>query len=132
MEISISHLRALGFNNSSHPLLKTQVLCFIITMKSQNAHRCPSCSSSETTLFRMYNTVHNGSRRLIRCETCNRLFAETINSAMENLKTPISKVASALLLRSEGLAFGQPVGYWNRIRAPLPAGSNCLATRKKP
>nr|WP_321398888.1 IS1 family transposase [uncultured Desulfobacter sp.] len=57
----------------------------------------------DTTIFRIYNTVHNGSRHLIRCETCNRLFAETINTAMENLKTPISKVASALLLRSEGL-----------------------------
>jgi transposase-like protein len=94
---------ALGFNNSSHPLFKTLVLCFIVTMKPQNAPRCPSCSSLDTTLFRIYNTVHNGSRHLIRCETCNRLFSENSNTAVENLKTPISKVASALLLRSEGL-----------------------------
>jgi phage FluMu protein Com len=55
-------------------------------------------------MFRIYNTVHNGSRQLIRCGACNRLFAETSNTAMENLKTPISKVASALRLRSEGLS----------------------------
>lgn len=40
---------------------------------------------------------------MFRCETCDRLFSETSNTAMEHVKTPISKVASALRLRSEGL-----------------------------
>lgn len=107
------------------PLFKTLILCFIVTMKPQNAPRCPSCSSSDTTPFRIYNTVHNGSRHLIRCETCNRLFAETSNTAMENLKTPISKVASALLLRSEGLglrATGRVcsvLGVFHRLIGPI-------------
>jgi hypothetical protein len=31
---------ALGFNNSIPPFFKTLVLCFIVTMKPQNAHIC--------------------------------------------------------------------------------------------
>jgi transposase-like protein len=80
-------------------------------MESQNAHKCPECGSVDTGMLALYNTVHNGDRRLFFCKTCQTRFSETKKTVMENTKTPISKVASALKLRSEGLglrATGRP------------------------
>ena len=72
-------------------------------MKTKNTLKCPNCASSDTSAFKNYNTVHNGNRQLFKCGSCNTTFSETSNTAMENIKSPISKVASALILRSEGL-----------------------------
>jgi transposase-like protein len=72
-------------------------------MESQNAHKCPECGSVDTGMLALYNTVHNGDRRLLVCKTCKTRFSETQKTVIENIKTPISKVASDLKLRSEGL-----------------------------
>lgn len=72
-------------------------------MKTKNSLKCPNCNSSDTSKFKNYETVHNGERNLLICKNCDTCFSETCNTPMENLKTPISKVASALRLRSEGL-----------------------------
>jgi len=37
------------------------------------------------------------------CKGCSSCFSETFNTAMQDIKSPISKVASALKLRGEGL-----------------------------
>ena len=79
------------------------ILCFKGAMKIQNSFKCPGCGSSDISTFKNYLTVHNGSRQLFMCNCCKTSFSETSNTAMENLKSPISKVASALRLRSEGL-----------------------------
>jgi transposase-like protein len=72
-------------------------------MESQNVHKCPECDSVDTGMLALYNTVHNGDRRLLVCKICKTRFSETKKTVMENIKTPISKVASALKLRSEGI-----------------------------
>ncbi|MBF0589921.1 MAG: IS1 family transposase [Magnetococcales bacterium] len=54
-------------------------------------------------MFLCYETVHNGDRRLHQCRSCKVCFSETRGTPMENLKSPISKVAGALKIRSEGL-----------------------------
>ena len=68
-----------------------------------NEVQCPNCGSSETSPFKCYHTIHNGARQLLLYKSCNTSFSETSNTAMENIKSPISNVAAALMLRSEGL-----------------------------
>jgi len=63
----------------------------------------PMLWSSELSEFKTYETMHNGSRQLYICKGCSSCFSETFNTAMQDIKSPISKVASALKLRSEGL-----------------------------
>ncbi|MDM8544844.1 hypothetical protein QUF90_27585 [Desulfococcaceae bacterium HSG9] len=70
-------------------------------MKSHNRLICPDCGSSETSPFKKYHTLHNGGRQLYLCGDCNTCFSETKGTAMENLKFPIGKVASALHIHSE-------------------------------
>ena len=72
-------------------------------MKTKETFKCPDCGSSDTNKFKLYKTVHNGTRHLLICRGCKNSFSETSKTAMENIKTPISKVASALRLRCEGL-----------------------------
>ena len=64
---------------------------------------CPSCGSEETRLHRRYATHHNGVRELHECAHCRTLFSETKGTPMQGLKSPISKVAGVLRVRSEGL-----------------------------
>ena len=72
-------------------------------MKTNNALKCPHCGSSDTATFKCYQTVHNGARQLFLCKNCHTSFSETSDTAMKNIKSSISKVASELRLRSEGL-----------------------------
>jgi transposase-like protein len=92
-------------------------------MKAHDQTICPNCDSSETSIFKRYNTVHNGTRHLYQCRVYNTCFYET-STPMENLKTPLSKVASALKFRSEGLglrattrvlgAHKRTIGQWEK------------------
>ena len=50
-----------------------------------------------------YSTIHNGDRALYKCRDCVTWFSETRGTPMEHLKSPISRVAAALRIRSEGL-----------------------------
>jgi len=72
-------------------------------MKIQKISYCPECHSTEAVPYKKYDTVHNGPRYLHKCVECNAIFSETIGTPMEHLKSPISKVASALRIRSEGM-----------------------------
>jgi transposase-like protein len=72
-------------------------------MNNHNTPKCPKCQSSDVVVFKLYVTVHNGDRSLHRCNGCETTFSETCGTPMENIKSPISKVASALKIRSEGL-----------------------------
>lgn len=72
-------------------------------MDAHDAPPCPNCRSLDVETCKLYPTVHNGARRLYQCTGCETLYSETRSTPMENLKSPISKVASALRIRSEGM-----------------------------
>ena len=54
----------------------------------------PCCGSSELSEFKIYETMHNGRRHWYICKGCSSCFSETFNTAMQDIKSPISKVAS--------------------------------------
>ena len=72
-------------------------------MKLDHSNTCPICRSSNLTAIKCYHTEFNGSRQLHRCRDCDAAFSETRGTPMAHLKSPISKVASVLRVRSEGL-----------------------------
>jgi len=72
-------------------------------MKTLSKPHCPDCKSSEVSPFKKYSTVHNGERFLYKCRACGNVFSETFGTPMQDIKSPISKVASALKIRSEGM-----------------------------
>ncbi|MDH4316961.1 MAG: hypothetical protein OEV64_01100 [Desulfobulbaceae bacterium] len=72
-------------------------------METQNTPYCPECHTMETIPFKKYDTVHNGLRFIFMCSECNATFSEPTGTPMEHLKSPISKVASVLKIRSEGV-----------------------------
>jgi len=72
-------------------------------MKLHQTNSCPSCGSQDLKNHRRYETVHNGPRELHECKACGTIFSETWGTPMKDLKSPISKVASVIRVRSEGL-----------------------------
>ena len=86
---------------------------------------CPECQSLKIEPFKKYNTVHNGERSLFKCDECDNVFSETASTPMQDIKSPISKVASVLKIRSEGMglrATGRVLGMhkktvstWERL-----------------
>ena len=72
-------------------------------MKLDHTDSCPHCGEQNIKLHKTYETKHNGIRDLYECKDCNHLFSETTGTPMEGLKTPISKIASVIRVRSEGL-----------------------------
>ena len=73
-------------------------------MKLTQTTFCPDCGSdTDQKRNKTYETINNGCRQLYRCGICGYLYSETRGSPMEPLKTPISKVASVIRVRSEGL-----------------------------
>lgn len=72
-------------------------------MKTPVMPVCPACGSRDTAGHGHYETVHNGTRSLHACTSCGVVFSETTGTPMQDIKTPISKVAAALRLRGEGM-----------------------------
>ena len=72
-------------------------------MDTRDSPICSHCQSTDVVIFKLYVTIHNGDRILHQCGGCGQTFSETHGTPMENLKSPISKVASALKIRSEGM-----------------------------
>ena len=66
---------------------------------------CPKCGNSNCGIFSHYQTISNGPRDLYKCYDCDNLYAETSNTFMFNIKTPISKIALVLNARTEGMSF---------------------------
>lgn len=78
---------------------------------------CPDCESPDLTIHSRYQTQSNGPRCIYQCQVCGLRFSDTAGTPMENLKTPLSKIASAIALRSEGLglrATGRLLGVSKR------------------
>jgi transposase-like protein len=66
---------------------------------------CTSCDSNNYKVFTRYKTKNNGMRELLKCNDCKHLYAETTNTFMFNITTPISKIALVLNARTEGMSF---------------------------
>jgi len=67
--------------------------------------KCPKCGSGNHSIHFSYVTKCEGSRNLLKCQNCGKCFAETKNTLLFNLKTPISRIATVLTARSEGMSF---------------------------
>ena len=100
-------------------------------MKTKETFKCPACNSSDTLVFKSYNTVNNGTRQLLICRECKNSFSETSNTAMENIKSPISKVASALRLRCEGLGLRATARVLQTNKRTITNWENLFADQKK-
>jgi hypothetical protein len=68
-------------------------------------NNCINCKSTNIHVSARYKTKSNGRRNLYICGDCKTFFSETKNTFMENIKTPISKIATVLEARTEGVAF---------------------------
>jgi transposase-like protein len=52
--------------------------------------------------MKSYETKNNGSRQLYKCEQCNKVFSETINTFLKGIIKPISFIIQVLNARNEG------------------------------
>ncbi|AUB80271.1 IS1 family transposase [Candidatus Thiodictyon syntrophicum] len=64
---------------------------------------CPHCNSQNCRHHKTYQTGHNGTRLLWRCQSCNRLFSETKATLIEGLRKPTSFIIQVLKTRTEGI-----------------------------
>ena len=72
-------------------------------MEIVSQQHCPKCGSSQLKAYKKYDTLNHGKRQIFKCNECDKAFAETAGTPMQDLKSPISKVASVLKVRSEGM-----------------------------
>ncbi len=68
-------------------------------------NKCSDCGSDSSRVYSRYNTKSNGKRRLFQCNDCGALYSETTHTFLFNLKTPLSKIATVLNSRTEGMSF---------------------------
>ena len=66
---------------------------------------CPDCKSDDIRINHTYETKQNGRRLLYRCRSCKKTFSETIHTPAQGLKTNLSRVATVLFARGEGMGF---------------------------
>ncbi len=69
------------------------------------ARKCPNCQSEDHSFFSHYTTKCDSLRALLKCITCHLVFSETSTTFLFNLKTPLSRIATILHSRSEGMSF---------------------------
>ena len=72
-------------------------------METLSQKHCVQCGSSQLKAYKKYDTVAHGKRQLFKCNECKNVFTETAGTLMQYLKSPISKVAGVLKVRSEGM-----------------------------
>ena len=68
-------------------------------------NKCNQCGSGSNKLYSRYITKSHGKRCLYKCKDCGALFSETTQTFLFNLKTPLSKIATVLNSRTEGMSF---------------------------
>jgi len=79
-----------------------------------------------------YQTKNNGERKLYICNECRKVFSETKNSFMENIKTSISKIAAVLEARTEGLAFNATCRVFKISTSTLSDWERKFSSLKEP
>jgi transposase-like protein/IS1 family transposase len=70
-----------------------------------NYSQCPSCESNQVVERQKYQTKTNGVRILFKCINCEHYFSETTGTFMFDIKTPLSKIAKVIEVRTEGVGF---------------------------
>ena len=101
-------------------------------MKLNQTDTCPNCGSDHLANHKTYQTVHNGVRELHECEACGNIFSETWGTPMKNLKSPISKVASVIRVRSEGLGLRATGRCFGIHKNTVTQWENKFAEQKAP
>lgn len=101
-------------------------------MKLNQTDTCPNCGSQHLKCRKTYETVHNGIRQLHQCLDCENVFSETWGTPMKNLKSPISKVAHVLQVRSEGLGQRATGRCFNIHKNTVADWENRFAQQKSP
>jgi len=64
---------------------------------------CPYCGSHDCEIHKPYETAHNGTRVLLQCQICKKLFSETKGTLLEGLRKPISSIVQVIKTRVEGM-----------------------------
>lgn len=100
-------------------------------MDISNSCSCPDCQSGDIAVLKSYSTVHNGLRFLYRCGGCGTVFSETHGTPMQDIKTPISKVASALRIRSEGMGLNATARVLDCHKGTILEWENRFAEQKE-
>lgn len=75
--------------------------------------QCYDCKSTDLSIFRSYNTKHNGTRKILTCNKCRKHFSETKNTLLEGIRKPISLIQQVLQARTEGMAFNATARVFN-------------------
>ena len=101
-------------------------------MKLNHNDTCPHCGSAEVKALQTYETVHNGFRQLFQCRKCTATFGETYGTPMEHLKSPISKVASVLRIRSEGMGLRATARSFGMNKETVKDWEERFAAQKAP
>ena len=81
--------------------------------------KCPLCQSTDLSIFKYYNTAHNGTRKLFKCDECREHFSETKNSLLEGIRKPLSLIQQVLNARTEGMGL-------NAATRVFPVSKNTL------
>ena len=69
--------------------------------------RCPHCRSEQIAEYSVYETKHNGSRKLYQCIECHQVFSETKGTFFRKHFTTQKVPAVVLGILKEGLSWGQ-------------------------
>lgn len=93
---------------------------------------CPACESKNLKNHKTYETEHNGPRQLHECLECGKVFSQTYGTPMQDLKSPISKVASVLKVRSEGLGLRATARCFAIHKQTVSDWENKFAAQKAP
>lgn len=101
-------------------------------MKLDQTDTCPTCGDDHLIPLQTYLTLHNGSRELHQCSQCGNVFSETWGTPMQDLKSPISKVASVLRVRSEGLGQRATARCFGLHKNTVAAWEDKFAAQKAP
>jgi len=69
------------------------------SLPSADGRVCSHCRSTELSVHQRYVTANNGFRYKYRCRRCRSFQSETKDSAMYRVRTPISFIATVLMMR---------------------------------
>ncbi|MBS1251986.1 MAG: hypothetical protein MAG451_01022 [Anaerolineales bacterium] len=64
---------------------------------------CPDCRSENFKSHTTY-TVHGEQRHIYHCDECGSYFSQTKNTALEGLRTPLSRITTILDAINEGMS----------------------------
>ena len=92
---------------------------------------CVKCKSSNYKIFSYYQTKNNGTRHLYQCLDCRCYYAETSNTFMFNIKTAVSKIATVLNSRTEGMSFNATCRVHGISTHTLQSWENRFGTLKE-